>query len=84
MTVQITIRGVPESVRDELASRAALKGMSMQAFLRAELELLASRPTMEKWLARVRKRKRASGTRVSSREILTALGRAGLAVRNSG
>jgi len=30
-------RLVPEKVRDELAARAALKGKSMQEFLRAEL-----------------------------------------------
>jgi plasmid stability protein len=42
MAVQITIRDVPEQVRDELAARAALKGQSMQEFLRAELARLAA------------------------------------------
>lgn len=70
MTVQITIRDVPEKVRDELAGRAALQGKSMQEYLRAELERLAARPTPEAWLAQVRRRKRASKTRVSSAEIL--------------
>jgi antitoxin FitA len=70
MTVQITIRDVPEGVRDELAARAALKGMSMQEFLRHELERLAARPSVESWLAQVRKRKRAAQTRVGSRTIL--------------
>ena len=32
MAVQITIRGVPEAVRDELAVRAALQRQSMQEF----------------------------------------------------
>ena len=72
MTIQITIRDVPESVRDELASRAALKGMSKQEYLRSELEFLASRPTVETWLAQVRKRKRATGTRVPSRAVVAA------------
>ena len=44
MAVQITIKGVPEEVRDELAMRAALQRKSMQEFLRCELERLASKP----------------------------------------
>jgi plasmid stability protein len=70
MPVQITIREVPEKVRDELAARAALQGKSMQEFLRAELERLAARPSLEVWLQQVRRRKRATQTRVSSRQIL--------------
>jgi len=70
MPVQITIREVPEKVRDELAARAALQGKSMQEFLRAELERLAARPSVEAWLQQVRKRKRAAQTRVSSKQIL--------------
>ena len=37
MPVQITIRGVPEEVRDEIAARPALQCQSMQEFLRCEL-----------------------------------------------
>jgi antitoxin FitA len=70
MAIQITIRGVPERVRDELAARAALQGKSMQEFLRAELERLAARPSVEAWLQQVRKRKRAGQIRLSSRQIL--------------
>ena len=70
MAIQITIRNVPETVRDELAARAALQGKSMQEYLRAELERLASRPSVDVWLEQVRKRKRASQTRVSGRLIL--------------
>ncbi len=70
MAVQITIRNVPEQVRDELAARAALKGQSMQEFLRVELARLAARPSVDAWLQQVRKRKRAARTRVSSRQIL--------------
>lgn len=72
MTVQITIRDVPEKVRDELAARAALQGKSMQEYLRMELERLAARPSVEAWLEQVRKRKRASQTRVSAAQILKA------------
>lgn len=70
MGVQITIRDVPEAVRDELASRAARERMSMQEYLKAELEKLASRPSMHEWMERVRDRKRASGRRVSAKSIL--------------
>jgi len=70
MSIQITIRDVSEKVRDELASRAALQGKSMQEYLRGELERLTSRPTVTSWLEQVRKRKRASQTRVSTRQIL--------------
>jgi plasmid stability protein len=70
MPIQITIRDVPEKVRDALAARAALQGRSMQEYLRAELERLAARPSVDAWLEQVRKRKRASHTRVSSGLIL--------------
>ena len=70
MAIQITIRDVSEKVRDELAARAALQGKSMQEYLRAELERLASRPSVDAWLEQVRKRKRASQTRVSAARIL--------------
>ena len=72
MAVQITIRGVPEAVRDELAVRAALKRQSMQEFLRGELERIASRPSVEVWLQEVRERKAAMGTKVPTSAILTA------------
>lgn len=70
MAVQITIRDVPEKVRDELAARAASQGKSMQEYLRAELERMAARPSMDAWLEQVRMRKRASPTRFSSGQIL--------------
>jgi antitoxin FitA len=70
MTVQITIRDVPEQVRDELAARAALQGRSMQEYLRVELERLASRPSVDAWLQQVRRRKRAAQSKVSSEQIL--------------
>ena len=72
MPVQITIRGVPEEVRDELAARAALQRKSMQEFLRGELERIASRPSLDAWLGRVRYRKQASGVRVPPSSILQA------------
>jgi antitoxin FitA len=70
MTIQITIRDVSEKVRDELAARAASQGKSMQEFLRAELERMAARPSVEAWLRQVARSKRAAQTRVSSSKIL--------------
>ena len=72
MPVQITIRDVPEDVRNELASRAALRGQSMQEYLRGELERMASRPSADVVLAEIRRRVEASGTRVTASEILRA------------
>lgn len=72
MAVQITIRGVPESIRDELASRAALQRQSMQEFLRGELERIASRPSVDEWVREIRERKAAYGTHVPTSAILAA------------
>ena len=72
MTVQITIRNVPEEVRDELAARAALKRQSMQEYLLSELERLAGLPSIETVLDEVRRRVDASGTSIPSSVILEA------------
>lgn len=72
MPVQITIRNVPEEVRDELAARAARQRQSMQKFLRAELERIASRPSLDAWLQGVRERKTVAETRVEANRILRA------------
>ena len=72
MPVKITIRDVPEDVRNELAARAARGGKSMQEFLRGELERIASRPSIDDWLQEVRRRKAAAGTRIPASVILRA------------
>lgn len=72
MAVKITIRNVPEEVRDELAARAAAKRQSMQQYLREELEHLVSFPSAEMLMREVRQRKEASGTAVTTEEILAA------------
>lgn len=73
MAVQITVRNVPETVRDELAARAALARMSMQEYLRGELERLASKPSIDRWLEGVRARQNATRTRLPASEILRHL-----------
>ena len=72
MPVQITIRNVPEEVRDELAARAARQRQSMQKFLRAELERIAARPSLDAWLQGRRERKTVAETRVEANRILRA------------
>ena len=72
MGVQITIRNVPEPVRDELAARAAREGKSSQEFLRSALESIATKPSPEQWVSTARARKALSGTRVSAEEIVHA------------
>lgn len=44
MAVSITIRDVPDDVRDALASRAAGSGRSLQEYLKGQLTDLAHRP----------------------------------------
>ena len=72
MSVQITIRDVPNEVRDELAARAALEGKSMQEFLRAELLRLVDKPSMQVWLTQVRQRAEDAGRQISAVDILNA------------
>lgn len=70
MAKSITIRDVPESTGRELAARAAATGRSLQEYLRAHLIDLASRPEPEVVVARLRARKEALGTRLSTEAIL--------------
>ena len=70
--VQITIRNVSEEVRDELALRAARNRQSMQEYLHAELERLASQPSIDEWLRKVRERKASMTSSVSGAAILEA------------
>jgi antitoxin FitA len=70
MATSITIRDVPNKARDELAARAARSGRSLQEYLRAQLIELASRPDAETIMARIRERKRRTGSRLSADRIL--------------
>lgn len=66
----ITIRNVPQEVRDELASRAAKSGRSLQEYLHGELVALSEKPDMETWLAQVRERKAKNPTYLSADKIV--------------
>jgi len=70
MATSITIRDVPDDVRNELASRASLTGRSLQEYLQAELAELARRPSADVLVARIRARKKSMGSRLSKKKIL--------------
>lgn len=72
--VAITIRGVPDDTRAELAARAARKGQSMQEFLREHLVELAARPDMDELLERIRRRKAMFGGGLTAEQILEMKG----------
>ncbi len=66
----ITVRDVPDSARDELASRAARTGRSLQEYLRKELIDLASRPDPAALAQRISERKRQTGTTLTAAKII--------------
>ncbi len=72
MSVAITVRDVPDQVRDELAARAARAGMSLQEYLRRMLVESAARPSVGDVIARARGRVDATGVRIDAKSILTA------------
>jgi antitoxin FitA len=72
MSVAITVRDVPDAVRDELAARAARAGKSLQEYLRGMLIETAAHPPVEDVVARARARVNATGARVDTASILAA------------
>jgi plasmid stability protein len=72
MSVAITIRDVPDEVRDELAARAARAGKSLQEYLRGMLLESAARPSVADVLARARARVDATGVKIGAEAILAA------------
>jgi plasmid stability protein len=70
MPVAVTVRNVPDQVRNELASRAAAKGWSLQEFLLSELILLSERPNNAELIARARERLAGPGPTIE--QILKA------------
>jgi antitoxin FitA len=72
MSVAITVRDVPDEVRDELAARAARGGKSLQEYLRGMLIASAARPPVDDVIARARGRVSATGARVDAGAILAA------------
>jgi plasmid stability protein len=72
MSVAITVRDVPDEVRDELAARAARAGKSLQEYLRAMLIESTARQPVADVIARARGRVDATGVRVDAESILAA------------
>ena len=72
MAVAITIRDVPDEIRDELAARAARSGQSLQEYLRGMLVESAARPPVADVIARARARVTTTGSRVDAETILAA------------
>ena len=55
------IRDVAEDVAKELKERAAAEGLSLSAYVAAQLTAIASRPTNEHVIRRLRTRDRSAG-----------------------
>lgn len=72
MPVAITVRDVPDEVRDELAARAAREGKSLQEYLRGMLITSVARPPVSDVIARARARVDATGARADAQSILAA------------
>lgn len=70
MSVAITIRNVPEHIRDELAARAARSGRSLQEYLALQLVELACTPAPDDVIARARGHARTIGTRLTVNSIV--------------
>lgn len=72
MSVAITVRDVPDEVRDELAARAARAGKSLQEYLRGMLVDVATRPALDDVITRARARVAATGVRLDADATLAA------------
>ena len=67
---QITIRNVPDEVRDVLKARAARRHQSMQEYILGELEHLASKLPTDEWIDEVRAHKAKMTSNVTTESIL--------------
>jgi plasmid stability protein len=61
----VQVRGVPEETVHALKVRAAERGLSLTAYLRAELDRIATRPTNAEIVDRLARRQRADGPTVA-------------------
>lgn len=60
MSKMIQLRNVPDSLHQQLKSRAALAGMSLSDYLIAEARKIIERPSSNEILARLARRTRIS------------------------
>jgi antitoxin FitA len=56
----IQIRNVPDSLHRRLKSRAAMEGMSLSDYLRAQIQAVADRPSLEEMMKRLESRSTVS------------------------
>ena len=70
--VAITIRAIPDDVRDELAWRAARAGKSLQEYLRGVLVASTARPTSDDLIAQARARVQATNVQMPAEAVLAA------------
>jgi antitoxin FitA len=61
----VQVRDVPEATLRALKARAAERGLTLTAYLRAELEKLAARPTNAEIVERLAHRDRRGGPTVA-------------------
>ena len=69
MPKTVQIRDIDDDVYAALARRAADTGLTVPDLLRREIARLASRPSVEQWLERTRRRPSA----ISRAEVIEAL-----------
>jgi plasmid stability protein len=66
----MTIRDVPDEIRDELAARAARAGQSLQEYVRSQLIGLTQRPSPDQLWDRVQHRLLTTRTQLPAEDIL--------------
>jgi len=71
MATTVTIRHVPEDVRNELAARAARSGRSLQEYMLDELVKLAAKLAVADLVEEIRGRKRRVGRHLGRDAILS-------------
>jgi hypothetical protein len=69
----VQVRDVPEETVAKLKARAAAQGLTLAAFIRAELERIANRPTNAEIVARIERNRPSTGP--SQQEIVDELRR---------
>lgn len=69
MPKTVQIRDIDDDVYQELAKKAAEAGLSVPELLRREATRIASRPSLEEWFERTRRRP----SQITRREVVEAL-----------
>lgn len=73
MAKTVQIRDVPDDQYRVLAERAARSGTSVPDLLRREIARITSRPSMEEWLERTRRRAPSEASGVTTQQTLDDL-----------